>query len=239
MYPILMLATRRFPLSLTAAIGAVAAVCALQFPSRAATFTVNGFTGAFAPSEWTISNTTGSTANTTITATDSTLFVPAGPASSTSFIFDTNKLATTYPGFASGTVKFNWNWTAGAGVTPYFGGNLYTQTNNLAPVLLTKYIGPTPAAPGDLIALGNFTTAGANASFTVAAGDTFLFRLQSPDPGFGSTAVISGFSFTGTDGAPSAAAPAPLPVLGAAAAFGFGRRIRRRLSANASNKVVA
>lgn len=234
-----MLAARKLPFPL--AVAAVAATaCVLQSPSRAATFTVTGFTGAFAPTEWTINNTPGSTANTTITATESTLDVPAGPASSTSFVFDTNKLTATYPGFTSGTVKFNWNWTAGAGVSPYFGGSLFSQVNSLAPVNLTKYTGPLPASPLDLAEVGNFTTSGSNVTFNVAAGDTFLFRLQAPDPSFGSTAVISGFSFTGTYGGPTAAAPAPLPILGAAAAFGFGRRIRRRLStSSASSKIAA
>ena len=225
-------------LSISLAFAAAAAVCALHSPSRAATFTVNGFTGAFAPGDWDIQNSPGSTANTTITATDSTLVVPAGPGTSTSSIFDTNKLVATYPGFTSGTAKFNWSWSGGAGVTPYFGGQLFTQINSAAPVLLTKYTGPFPPTPTDLFNLSNFITSGTNATFTVAAGDTFLFRLQGPDPGFGSTAVITGFSFTGTDGAPTAAAPAPLPVLGAAAAFGFGRRIRRRLSISSSSKAT-
>lgn len=212
----------------------VGVVCLLQVSSHAATFTVNGFTGAFAPVEWTISNTAGG--NTLINATDSTLTTTVAPGSATSFIFDTNTLAATYPGFTQGTARFNWNWTASIGATPFFASNLEYQINNVNPVQLTRYTGPNPPTIPDVSNINNFIVSGNNVSFNVVAGDSFLFRLQAINAPFASsTAVISSFSFTGTDGAPGpASVPAPVPVLGAAVAFAFGRRIRRRLSETSS-----
>ncbi len=198
-----------------------------QPAARAASFKVNGFTGAFAPPEWTIDNTSGGSTN--ITPIDATLVLPATGGSASSFIFDTNKLDTSYPGFSQGTVSFDWTWTAPS-ATPFFASDLQYQINNVNPVVLTRYIGPQPPTIPDVANINNFITTGNNVTFNVSAGDSFLFRLQSINAPFeGSTAVISGFSFTGTYGT---AAPAPIPVLGAAAAFGFGRRIRRRLAAS-------
>lgn len=224
-----MLAARKIYVFL--AVSAAAIACSQQSAARAASFTVTGFTGAFAPSEWKINNTSGG--STTVTANDATLVLPATGGSATSFLFDTAKLAAPYPGFAQGTVKFNWSWTAPS-ATPYFASDLQYQINADNPVVLTKYTGPNPPTIPSVSNINNFVTTGNSITFNVAAGDTFLFRLQSVAAPFeGSTAVISGFSFTGTDGI-GVAAPAPIPVLGAIAAFGFGRRIRRRLSASAS-----
>jgi hypothetical protein len=201
-------------------------------PANAASFTVTGFTGAFAPSQWTIDNSNGGAA--VATPTDVTFTLPTTSSSASSFIFNTANLATQYPNFTQGTVKFDWTWTSPVPVTPIFSSNLQYQVNNANPVELTNYTGPTPPTIIDTADINNFIVSSANVTFNVSAGDSFLFRLQGVSPSFGvSSANISSFSFTGTDGT-SSAAPAPLPILGAVAAFGFGRRIRRRLAQSAT-----
>ena len=232
-----MLSKTQFSGSLAMVAATAVTASFLPCPARASSFTVNGFTGAFAPTNW---KKDPAGANITDTPTDVKLALDATGDASASFIFDTAKLNATYPGWVEGTVKFNWTWSAPAGNTPASTSSIQYQINNLAPVILSNYIGPKPPTFVSIADINNFTTKNNNVSFKVAAGDEFLFRLQNVTAPFDtSSSVISGFSFTGTYGAPTAAAPAPLPVLGAAAAFAFGRRIRRRLSTNTSSTDVA
>jgi hypothetical protein len=219
---------QKFALSVPFAV--IGGVCMLAPSAQAATFRVNGFTDAFAPAEWTIENNSGGA--TTISATEATLTTTTQSGSVTSFTFDTNDLANTYPNFAQGTVTFNWDWTSTN--TPFFDSFLEYQINGSNPVSLTRYVGPTPPTILDVANIDNFVVSANNVSFNVVAGDSFLFRLTSASPSFAaSTATISSFSFIGSDGGPDPV-PAPIPILGAAAAFGFGRRIRRRLATSGS-----
>lgn len=209
----------------------------LHSPVYSADFELTGFTGAFAPSEWTPTTTGNASFTPAPTATDLTLVIPstAASASSATFSYDTSKLAAAYPGISTGIVKFNWSWTSPtAGSTPYFGGNLSYKSGSLAEVTLTKYVGPDPAIfPNDYLIPTNFITSGTNVSFGFNVGDTIFFKLASNFPSTGSTAIVSSFTFDGYK--PSVSAPAPLPILGVLAAFAYGRRIRRRLKVGTDN----
>jgi hypothetical protein len=214
---------------LSAALAAVGTACFMQSSAHATSFTVNGFTGAFAPAEWTVINSSGGSS--TINSTQADLSVTTASGSDTSIIFDTAKLAAPYPGFTTGTVTFNWTWSAPT-LTPFFASEL-TYGNLGSTTIANVYTGPQPPSPLDVANIANYTTSDNNVSFNVSSGDIFLFNLRSTNPAFEtSSAVISGFSFSGTQADPI---PAPVPVLGAAAAFGFGRKLRRRLSVGGMN----
>lgn len=218
-----------FPKSLIAPASVLICVAVHQADASAASFTINGFTGAFAPSEWVIDNASGGTIQ--ITPTEATFKLPATQGAAASMIFDTSKLNATYPGFTQGSVRFNWTWKSSLGTTtPFFASDLERQINSTNPVILTKYNGPTPPTILDVANIANFTTSATGASFNVVAGDVFVFRLDSVAIPFDSSeAIISGFSFNGT----TSQIPGPLPVMGAAAAFSFARRIRKKLNAKA------
>lgn len=179
----------------------------LEAPASAS----QGFSGAFAPSNWT-----------TVTEGDSSIDTTGAPPSIslTSADDDSGLIQNadfTIPAPSAGQVIFDWAFsTTDSGS---IGGDPPPAFDPFGYLLNGQFFQLTDD-------VGAVNQSG-SISFPVTAGDTFGFRQNSEDSQFGSaTTIVSNFHFL----AESAAVPGPLPALGAAAAFGFSRRLRKRIA---------
>lgn len=165
----------------------------------------NGFSGFYAPSNWTLTTNGG----------DGSVFLGDSPSAIRLTGNDAGgaNISTDYTTFAvvSGSVSFTWDYATSDG--PYYdrfgylGGGIFTE--------LTSRDGGEPQS--------------GTATFNVNSGDIFGFRILSTDGCCGAgNSTISNFS------APATPVPGPLPALGLLAAFGFSRRLRARIRATRS-----
>lgn len=207
----------------------------------------NGFTGVFAPINWSSSRQgTGTTQFGTGGTIDpnNPPFVAGGSPPTTmkftvngastpsagQFTFNTAQLATalTPPDnyyYARGEFSFNWTWTFANGTLGSGNPFTYFADTNIATNLWT-YTGSLNIL--DATNPANYTTSGTTPSVSVASGNVFGFRLASASssPFYGlAEATISNFTFT----AYFEEVPGPLPLAGAAAGFAWSRRLRKRL----------
>jgi hypothetical protein len=195
------------------ALGAVAALTVGAAPGLSV-----GFSGPYAPANWTFSTEgdgTGSSVNTLGAPSSITLIGPDGgqPDISTGDAPGKGLFTTTAVG--TGTVSFNWSLLIGQFET-FANDDPFGYILNGTPFQLSF------DADGDQFD---------SSSFAVNTGDVFGFYVETFTSQFGpSTVTISKFS------APSAPAPVPgpLPVLGAAAFFHASRRLRVRLRATST-----
>ena len=167
-------------------------------PAQATT----GFTGPYAPANWTFSSISGGSVNTSGAPGSITLSLPTN-----NFDDPTSDYTTVSQG--SGPVSFSWSRSY-ADLINYTIGNFIL--NGTATVVFAD----------------SYDTFGAN-NFLVSIGDTFGFRFLSQDINAPTTLTISNF-FAPSAPTPPAGVPGPLPLFGAGAAYGWSRRLRRRLS---------
>jgi hypothetical protein len=179
-----------------AGVATLSAMAAL--PAQATT----GFTGPYAPANWTFSTNGGGSVDTS---------GAPGSIALTNQITETEadeyaRYSITIP--SSGTVSFNWNrifsynWGVSFG---YFLNGTYNET----------------AAAG-------YGAESGSVSFAASAGDVFTFQALT-NSWDSQTVTISNFSAPSAP-TPPAGVPGPLPLFGAGAAYGWSRRLRRRLS---------
>jgi hypothetical protein len=193
------------------ALGAVAALTVGAAPGLSV-----GFSGPYAPANWTFSTEgdgTGSSVDTTGAPGSITLTSPNGgqPDIDTGDAPGKGLFTTTAAG--SGTVSFDWSMLIG---TEQF----FASDDPFGYVLNGTPFQLSIDFLGDQVGSG---------SFDVIAGDLFGFYAETFTSQFGPSVVtVRNFS------APSAPTPVPgpLPVLGAAAFFHASRRLRVRLRAS-------
>jgi len=208
-------------------------------PSQALTLTrtFNGFTEAFAPANWTVDTSSGSSAQ-SATFTPTTLTMQRGVQNGTtptvnyavsSSLLESFKPDITpgvvNPGavkFISGVFSYSWNIITN---TPNNGGRVaydFSQTETSQTPIEFAF---TPANTN----LTNISGTGDNIATALVDTNKFGWFLKKTNNTGGAltttTATISNFVFTAT----YETVPGPLPLAGAAAAFAWSRRIRRRL----------
>lgn len=187
-----MFKSKAFVLAGVATLGAIAVQ-----PAQA----ITGFTGPYAPANWTFS-TSGGSVDTSGAPGSITLSLPMN-----NFDDPTSDYTTVSQG--PGLVSFNWSRTYADLINYTIGGFILNGT-------------------ATVVFADSYDTSGAN-NFLVSSGDTFGFRFLSQDINAPSTLTISNFSAPSAP-APPAGVPAPLPLFGAGAAYGWSRRLRRRIS---------
>ena len=196
-------------------------------PSHAATTvtkTFTGFTEAFAPSNWALTQTGSGAA--TVTGTNITLSRPV-TAGTTAAVFTTTTALldafkpTNAITFLYGSPSFTWEWQTSTGMSStalaryqfsaQVGGSLSPikwnpQTTAIANQVYSGNVSPlTVLNPGQTFGFSHIKTAGGSAATT--------------------TGTISSFTFD----AVYSAVPGPLPLAAAAAGFAWSRKLRRRL----------
>ena len=169
-----------------------------------------GFTGAYAPSAWTLSfpSTKGGGTASVYVAESAAYFdamLPSRNRSQTAIL--------TAVAAASGPVVFDWVFTV-----PSTSDSL---SNGFGYMLNGVYKKLTTAAGG--------AVQPGRAAFTVMAGDVFGWRLTTNGI-FARPTSASAVVRSLTAPIPTPPAPGPLPVLGVAAMFRASRRIRRRIT---------
>jgi len=228
-------------LAKTAVVAAPLAAAALFAPAQATTLqrTFTGFSGAFAPNQWTknvVNDGTGTLTSTTMTikATDANpngggaqyTFTPSSRLDSFADPAWPAPVGNQYYEFVSGTASFSWNWVWPTGQA---NGNTYplqTFVGSNTPETLWTFNGSTI---GELSDYSKYTTSG-TASFNVSTPDGFGFRMFGNTGGnfqADATATITNFQFV----ANYRLVPGPLPAAAAVAGFAWSRRLRRRLQA--------
>jgi hypothetical protein len=155
-------------------------VCISQVSNLTATANSSGFTGVYAPANWTVTNPNGDAGTVNATSAPNSISISSSATNSgtTSSVFYTVNITTT------GTINFNWS---------------YSTTDFSA-----AYDYPQYAINGVIVGLiPGFSGAGAtsqlgNASINVTAGQTFSLVMTTSDNigGFGTT-VFSNFSGPG------------------------------------------
>lgn len=197
-------------------------------PSHAAstvTKTFTGFTEAFAPANWALTQTGGAAAA-TVNVHAITLSRPAN-AGTTAAVFTASTALldafkpTNAITFLYGSPSFNWEWQTSINMnntalaryqfSPQVGGIVSSvkwnpQISAVANQVYTGSVNPlTVIAPGGSFGFSHIKTAGGSAATTTGTIGTFTFE-----------AVYS-------------AVPGPLPLAAAAAGFAWSRKLRRRL----------
>jgi hypothetical protein len=177
-----------------AGVATLSAMAAL--PAQATT----GFTGPYAPANWTFSTNGGGSVDTS---------GAPGSIALTNQITETG--ADEYARYSimipsSGTVSFNWNRIFSYIVSfGYFLNGTYNET-----------------------AAALYGAESGSVSFAASAGDVFTFQALT-NSWDSQTVTISNFSAPSAP-TPPAGVPGPLPLFGAGAAYRWSRRLRRRLS---------
>ena len=188
-------------------------------PSEAVTVktTVDGFTGVFAPSQWS-KDPTITTGGNSVTITGGSMTLRKNLANahtvSSSFYFSDGVFDALRPVNANGrllgwvaTGRFN---LSTSGASPNSAYRFTASYNEL----------PTPAVVTDLFVHGDY--------YPFSADSKIRYEIANANPvistGIG-TVVIDNFKFTA-----EYEVPGPLPVVGAAAAFAWSRRLRKRLN---------
>jgi hypothetical protein len=179
----------------------VAGVATLSAMAALPAQAITGFTGPYAPANWTFSNFGGSgTLDTTGAPGSLTLQVPyidPGNSAETAALFIVSP--------SSGHVSFDW-----ARATSFSSAHFYLNGQ------------PT------LLAYSNAWGGTGTYNSSVSSGDIFGFFFVSEDISNNNSLTISNFSFSAPT--PPAGVPGPLPLFGAGAAYAWSRRLRRRLS---------
>lgn len=197
-------------------------------PSHAAstvTKTFVGFTEAFAPANWVLTQT-GSGAAATVTSTHITLSRPATAGTTAAAFTTTTALLDAFKPtnaitFLYGSPSFTWEWETSISMnattlaryqfSPQVGGNVSPlkwnpQTTATANQVYTGTVDPlTVSSPGQSFGFSHIKTAGGSTATT--------------------TGTITAFTFE----AIYSAVPGPLPLAAAAAGFAWSRKLRRRL----------
>jgi hypothetical protein len=218
--------------SLKAAVIAVPVLLSAA-PSQAATVskTFTGFTGAFAPANWTVTGgsqtASALTLNRAATVGTSTGTWALNATTLQALIDD--RPVNAKPIFEGGEFTFTWAWTPSGNLTTSSGSRnafTFTMVNN---GIQAGSLPISGARTGNVAVTQN----SADPAGTVAGiGDNLQFSLARGSSPTGasttvtSTGVITDFSFT----AFYEEVPGPLPLAGAAAAFAWSRRLRRRLN---------
>jgi hypothetical protein len=196
-------------------------------PSHAAstvTKTFTGFTEAFAPSNWALTQTGSGAA--TVTGTNITLSRPVNAGTTAAVFTTTTALLDAFKPtnaitFLFGSPSFTWEWQTSVNMnatalaryqfSPQVGGNVSPlkwnpQTTATANQVYTGSVDPlTVVSPGQTFGFSHIKTAGGSAATT--------------------TGTITAFTFE----AVYSAVPGPLPLAAAAAGFAWSRKLRRRL----------
>lgn len=203
-------------------------------PSHAVTLTrtFNGFTEAFAPSEWTTATSPSGTATFTPTTLTLDRQRTIGSTPVVSYVVTKNLLERFRPlgvgavTFLSGVFSYDWHITSQTPNNGGLGAYNFSQTETGQTSIKFAY----PAAPPTTGPLNVADGTGANIASVLLDNSKFGWFLTktnnvgSPDPSF-AHATISNFVFTAT----YEQVPGPLPLFGAAAAFAWTRGLRRRL----------
>lgn len=195
-------------------------------PSQAATITKTfvGFTEAFAPNNWALTQTGGGTA--TVGGSAITLARPVA-AGTTSAVFAVSAAAleafkpagaTT---FKFGSPSFTWDWTTSINMNATAAGR-YTFAPSVNGNTSPFKWNPTTGATA-----GQIYTGSVSPLTVVADGGSFGF-VHSKTSG-GSLATTTGTITSFTFDAVYEAVPGPLPLAAAAAGFAWSRKLRRRL----------
>jgi hypothetical protein len=196
-------------------------------PSHAVTTvtkTFTGFTEAFAPTNWAITQTGSGAA--TVTGTNIILSRPANAGTTAAVFTASTALLDSFKPtnaitFLFGSPSFTWEWQTSINMnatalaryqfSPQVGGNVSTvkwnpQTTATANQVYTGSVDPlTVVSPGGTFGFSHIKTAGGSAATT--------------------TGTITAFTFA----AVYSAVPGPLPLAAAAAGFAWSRKLRRRL----------
>jgi hypothetical protein len=170
-------------------------------PAPGKAFVVNGFSGPYAPANWT--STTGPGGRVYTGSAPGSISITFNVDDFTNNAFLINALA-------AGTVSFDWAHT-----TDELGGDSSSSPfsfYNSSPTPLTNPV------------LGNQSSA-TPYSAPLAAGQTFGFGLEGFNPGYQLNSTVTIYNRVITH---PTLVPAPLPLLGAAA-FGWSRRLRKRI----------
>ncbi|MFM8277176.1 MAG: hypothetical protein ACKN89_09375 [Cyanobium sp.] len=179
----------------------VAGVATLSAMAALPAQAITGFTGPYAPANWTFSTNTGGSVDTS-----------GAPGSIALTNQNTFNLSNEYAHYSitipqSGTVSYDWNRII-SGLGTSFGYSLNGTYN-------------------ESVSSTGIATSG-SVSFAASAGDTFTLQAETDTTSL-QTVTISNFSAPSAP-TPPAGVPAPLPLFGASAAYGWSRRLRRRLS---------
>jgi hypothetical protein len=163
---------------------------------------ITGFTGPYAPANWSFTNSVGGSVDTSGAPGSITLTLPQNH-----FVDTYGNYTTASQG--SGQVSFDW-------------ACLFTDST------ITFLLNGVQTLIANDWAAGDFENFGTG-SFVVSNGDTFDFLFANLNIGDPTNCLtISNFSFSAPT--PPAGVPGPLPLFGAGAAYGWSRRLRRRLS---------
>lgn len=207
---------------------ALIAACLLPAASHA-----GGFSGSFAPANWSIVNTTDGTVDQTLvgagtppqyTCLEVNDVACAETIDATNGSVDVVGSITGFSGGGSGNTlrTTTWSVTNGAQASLLsFDWALATNATDATNQSASYLIGATEIFLSSLN--GN---SGSLSNISLAAGETFGFRVTTSD-NTGDSGVLSITNFTATS-AP-ASVPGPLPLAGGAAAFCWSRRLRGRL----------
>jgi hypothetical protein len=200
------------------------------FTSTSKTF--NGFTGAFAPAQWTGTQPTNGTTLTlnraaTVGSTSSTWTLDAAKLQR---LID-DRPVNAKPVFLGGEFTFSWAWTPSGTLSADTGATATRNAFRFTVLNLGEVVQSLPisgARTGGVTVSGN----SANPAGVInGEGDSLQFNLTRFTKDLASTTVsstgtINNFAFT----AFYEEVPGPLPLAGAAAAFAWSRRLRRRLN---------
>jgi hypothetical protein len=197
-------------------------------PSHAATTvtkTFTGFTEAFAPSNWALTQT-GSGAAATVTGTNITLSRPVS-AGTTAAVFTASTAIldafkpTNAITFLYGSPSFTWEWQTSAGMNNT-ALNRYQFSPQVGGIVSSVKWNPQISAVANQVYTGTV-----NPLTVIAPGGTFGFsHIKTPG---GSAATTTGTVTAFTFEAVYSAVPGPLPLAAAAAGFAWSRKLRRRL----------
>ena len=196
-------------------------------PSHAAstvTKTFTGFTEAFAPGNWALTQT--GTGAATVTATNITLSRPAN-AGTTAAVFTASTALldawkpTNAITFLSGSPSFTWEWQTSTNMNATALGR-YQFSAQVGGSLSPIKWNPTTTATANQVYSGTV-----NPLTVLTPGQTFGFSHIKTAGGSAATTTgtITAFTFD----AVYSAVPGPLPLAAAAAGFAWSRKLRRRL----------
>ena len=196
-------------------------------PSHAAstvTKTFTGFTEAFAPGNWALTQT--GTGAATVTATNITLSRPAN-AGTTAAVFTASTALldawkpTNAITFLNGSPSFTWEWQTSTNMNATALGR-YQFSAQVGGSLSPIKWNPTTTATANQVYSGTV-----NPLTVLTPGQTFGFSHIKTAGGSAATTTgtITAFTFD----AVYSAVPGPLPLAAAAAGFAWSRKLRRRL----------